>query len=330
MRPSRRVGIASRRGTPGSSFAGRRGCGVASARTSGQLGLLLSCLIVVCGCHSFRARPIDYRASLARELTCCGMDALQRGKAEDAEALLARAAAASPRDQRVRAEWSRALANRGQLGRAIEQMQVATELAPNEERYHIELGKLYLQTAQIDRGLAEGNLAIELNRSAAEAWALRGRAYRALGQLELAKADLHRATALQPELFDVRCELAEIHREQQQPQRSLAILEGILRDCRVEQLPAEVPLLRGMALADVGELELASETIVAAIERGQADRRLYLALYEIQTSRGDRANALLTLQRGRSLFPEDPDFRIAEAVPVSGTSELPEDGVSKF
>ncbi len=315
--------------------AGARRQSTRSARRPGmgrwrRIGVVLLGLAASSGCHSFRARPIDYQSSMARELTCCGMDALQRGKSEDAEALLARAAAAAPRDQRVRAEWSKALANRGQLGRAIEQMQIATELSPNDERYHIELGRLFLQTAQIDRALAEGNAAIELNRSAADAWALRGRANRALGKLDPAKADLHRAAALQPELLDVRFELAEIHLRQNQPERSLAILEGILRDGRSEDLPAELPLLRGQALADVGELDLAAETLVAAIERGQIDRRLYLALYQIQTLRGDQANALLTLQRGRSVFPEDPSFRLAEAQPVSGTSDLPADAASRF
>ncbi len=114
---------------------------------------------------------------------------------------------------------------------------------------------MYLKTAQVDRALAEAERAIKLNRKLADAWALRGRSLRALARLDPAKTDLHRAVALNPELLDVRYELAEVNFQLRQSQRTLVILESILRDFNRDELPENFSLLQGMALADVGQLE---------------------------------------------------------------------------
>jgi tetratricopeptide (TPR) repeat protein len=272
-------------------------------------GVLGWSLFLLCGgCHSFRTCPVDYQSSLARELTYAGIDALKRGQSDEAERMLTDAVAAAPKDQRIRAEYSKALAQRGQMGRAIEQMRTATELSPHEEPYHAELGNLYLKTAQVDRALAEADRAIELDRQSAGAWLLRGRALRALGRLEQAKTDLHRSAAINPEQADVRFELAEIYFELRQPQRTLVILEGIHRDFDSDELPENLPILQGMALADVGLLDRAAEVLVQAIEAGQRSPRLYLQLSRVHGLRGDAANARLTLLRGRELFPDHPEF----------------------
>ncbi len=50
---------------------------------------------------------------------------------------------------------------------------------------------------------------------------------------------------------------------------------------------------------------------------GHRNPQLYLELSRIQSARGDNANARLTLQRGRELFPDNPEFQLKlDALPA--------------
>jgi Tfp pilus assembly protein PilF len=276
-----------------------------------KASLLLAaiCLLGFNGCHIFRSRPVDLRSSMAREMTCDGIDAMQRGRTLEAQGLFAKAAQAAPDDQRIRAELARTLAVNGQLEQAIEQMRHAVALSGGEASYHVELGELYLQTKRLLQAREQADLALNANRRLAGAWSLRGRVEAELGQLEQARTSLHRALAHDHELSDVSFRLAQIYFELDQPQRSLAVLDNLTRRYTADDIPAEYILLDARALADLGQLDQSADRLALVADRPEPDPAILLELSRIHQLRGDLGNAKRTLMRGRELFTARPEFQ---------------------
>jgi Flp pilus assembly protein TadD len=268
-----------------------------------------SSLAFLVGCHIFRAQPVDPQSSMAREMTYNGIDALQRGRTLEAQSLFAQAAQAAPDDQRIRAELARTLALNGQVQQAIVEMQRAVDLSGGEASFHVELGELYLQTDQADRARHEADLALRNNRRLASAWSLRGRVEAATGQLEQARISLHRALAHDPDLEDARFRLAQVYFEMDQPQRSLAVLDGLIRRYSFAEIPTAYSLLDARALVEIGQFDQAAESLARIADKPQPDPAVLLELSRIHLLRGDVGNARRTLTRGRELFADRPEFQ---------------------
>jgi tetratricopeptide (TPR) repeat protein len=266
-----------------------------------------------------RSHPVDYQSSLAREMMFNGIDALQRGHAAEAQQLLSTAAKASANDQRIRAELARAMAQNGQLTAAVTEMEEAVRLSGGEAAYHVELGELYLRTGQLEQARRQAEAALENNRRLASAWALKGRAEKDLGEIDAAQISLSRALAHDPELFDSRYQLALLYLQAQQPQRALSVLENMNQQSGSAEVNPEYVLLRGTALAQVGQLDMAAEVLAKGADCPLPSPEILLELGRVQTLRSDIANARRTLARGKQLFADRPEFqRQLDQLPADG------------
>jgi tetratricopeptide (TPR) repeat protein len=157
------------------------------------------------------------------------------------------------------------------------------------------------------------------NRRLASAWALKGKVEQAMGQLDQARTSLHRALAHDPELSEVRFQLAQVYFDLRQPQRSLSVLDGLLRRFGPTEQPASYLLLDARALAEIGQLDQAAEVLAKASDGPEPMPEMLLELSRIQLLRGDAANARRTLSRGRELFGSQPEFqRRLDELPPAG------------
>ena len=272
-------------------------------------GLLILCAVFASGCHILRPRPVDYKSSMAREMTFNGIDALQRGRVVEAQNLFTKAAQAAPNDQRIRAELARTYVQNGQVHQAIAEMKDAVRLSGGEASYHVDLGQLYLQTRQLELAREQAALALNNNRRLAAAWALKGQVEAGMGELAQARVSLNRALAHDSELRDVRFQLAQVYHRLGQPQRALSVLESLLRQTGLDETPQEYLLLHGTALAQIGQLDKSAEVLASAAERPEPLPETLLELSRIQKERGDVANASRVLIRGRELYANRPEFQ---------------------
>ncbi len=294
-----------------------RECGIRANRGVFWHCLLILCAVPASGCHILRPRPVDYKSSMAREMTFNGIDALQRGRVVEAQNLFTKAAQAAPNDQRIRAELARTYVQNGQVHQAIAEMKEAVRLSGGEAAYHVDLGQLYLQTGQLELAREQAALALNNNRRLATAWALKGQVETGMGELAQARISLNRALAHDSELRDVRFQLAQVYYRLDQPQRALSVLESLLRQSGLDETPQEYLLLHGMALAQIGQLDKSAEVLASAAERPQPLPETLLELGRVQTERGDVANASRVLTRGRELYGNRPEFqqRLDELLP---------------
>lgn len=251
-------------------------------------------------------------------MTFNGIDAMQRGRVIEAQDLFMKAAEAAPDDQRIRAELARTLVQNGQIHQAIDQMQQAVKLSGGEASYHVELGQLYMRTGQLELAREQATLALNNNRRLASAWALKGQVEKGMRELEAARISLNRALAHDPEQSDVRFQLAQVYHQLGQPQRTLSVLESLVRQTGEDHVSPECLLLNGMALAEIGQLDKSAEVLAKAAERPDPLPDTLLELSRVQMLRGDVGNARRILIRGRDLFAKRPEFetRLAE-IPAS-------------
>lgn len=279
-------------------------------------GLLL---LWLCGaCHAIRPQPVDLQTSLAREMTFNGIDAMQRGRSQEAQSLFSRAVEADPDDQRIRAELARTLAHNGQTLPAIEAMTKAVELSGGEAEYLVELGELHMKTGRLDLAREQANHALSNNRRLASAWALRGKVEKAMGQLDQARVSLHRSLVHDENQPEIRFLLSQVYFDLHQPERTLAVLNDLRQRSGMGPLPDEYLLLHARALAAIDQLDPAVELLVAVADRPEPQPEVLLELGRIQVLRGDIANARRTWTRGRDLFGDQSDFptRLAELPPL--------------
>jgi Flp pilus assembly protein TadD len=251
---------------------------------------------------------------MAREMTFNGIDAMQRGRTAEAQNLFSRAAEAAPDDQRIRLELARSYLKNGQIHQAIAQMREAVRLSGGEAVYHIELGQLYAQTGQWELAREQAALALDNNRRLASAWALKGHVEQSMGELDAARISLSRALAHDPDLVAARFQLAQVYQRLGQPQRTLSVLESLMRQSGPDEVPQEQLLLQGIALAQIGQLDRSAWVLALAAERSEPLPDTLLELARVHVQRGDFANARRVLVRGREMFAKRPEFgtRLAE------------------
>lgn len=281
--------------------------------------------IIVPGCQTFRCQPVDAKTALARELTCGGLDAIEKGNQDRGCVLLQRAVEEQPDDHRIRVHLAESLKRRGQTIQAIEQMKAATEIAAHDPELRTKLGNLYLEAGNISEALNQAEHALAIDSRRAEAWALKGMALRRWGRVDEAMAALHRALDYQDEYTDVELELAGIYVDQNRPLRAFSTLEV----CRSRFAPGREPeallIEQGRVLASMKRYDRAVDTIVAATQRQNASPRTFSELARVQIEAGDLSNARLTLASACEKWPNHSGLRSAMlSVPnssITGTAQ---------
>jgi tetratricopeptide (TPR) repeat protein len=244
----------------------------------------------------------------ARQFSLRGADALQMEKHEDAEALFAEALRRCPTDERAHWGMAEVQWSRGNSQTATYHMEEASRMSGNNPDLLVRLGEMHLQAGRWDDAQRQAELALSHHRHHAGAWQLRGRLCEQRQQWQEAIECYHRALMSQPNNPVVQVALAEIYQRQGRSQRALATLERMadLQSSQYEQ--ASTSLLKGQALASLGQIEEAKKCLRdAASQADPDDFRLFLQIAQLHTEVGQWAEARASLGRSLSLQPQNPE-----------------------
>ncbi len=216
------------------------------------------------GCRAIRRIGESRQSIAARRLSGQGFQAMHDGQWEIAETLFTDALDVSKSDDRANWGLAEAYWKRGERELAVEQMEQAVRLSADDPAFVQRLGRMYMETGRLEEANLHSESALESERDAPAAWALRGDCLKAAGQMEEALAAYHRALALQPDYPEVQLRAAEIYQSQQRYDRLLATLDRLQDGTGIDQAPARVDLLKGIAMRQLGRAEEAEQCFVRA------------------------------------------------------------------
>ncbi|MCC6510311.1 MAG: tetratricopeptide repeat protein [Pirellulaceae bacterium] len=248
------------------------------------------------GCRVLRDR--ESKVPYARELSLRGADALQQRKFGEAEQLFVDALRQSPNDERAQWGYSEVLWQRGEHVLATRHMVQAVELSGSNPELLVRLGQMYLEQKDFTNAQAQADAALKTHRNNPAAWALKADLLRADGKLEEAIDCYQRALLYRPDWPEVQVTVAELYRLSHRPQRALATLDRLTDQRSENQMPPRAYLLRGQALADMGERDAALVYLRNATPKVPADQsNLLYEFAEVQYQLGDLVEARLCLGR---------------------------------
>jgi tetratricopeptide (TPR) repeat protein len=274
--------------------------------------LLAMIAIAESGCRAIRRIGESRQSIAARRLSGQGFQAIHDGEWEIAENLFTDALDVSKADDRAHWGLAEAYWNRNDRERAITHMEQAVRLSAGDPKFVQRLGRMYLELGRLKDADKQSTWALELKRDSAEAWALRGDCLHAAGNSAEALAAYHRALALQPDYPQVQMQAAEIYRVEQRYDRLLATLDRLHDAVGVEDAPARVDMLQGIAMRQLGRNEEAQRAFVRAAAKDPADASPHLELASLAFERGDVEVARESLKTAMQLAPDPQDERLAE------------------
>jgi tetratricopeptide (TPR) repeat protein len=267
---------------------------------------LVAFLAPLIGCRTIRKIGDERQALAARRLSRQGMQAMRRGRWEDAEGLFSQALNLSAADDRAHRGLSEAYWKRGQRQQAIHHLEQAVEMSAGDPRLICRLGEMYLAVDRLADANRQCERALAVERDSADIWLLRGQCLQAEGQDEAALAAYHRALALQPDLVEAKLQAAELYFRHNRYDRLLATLDQIDPSGQPSRLdPTRVHLLRGIAMRNLGRPQLAAKHFhkAAASAPSRAEPHLQLAAIELELGRPESAGHFIqqALQRDPEL-----------------------------
>lgn len=284
--------------------------------------LAATCLF---GCRSMCKQPVSENVVQARQMSLQGLESLQRGNHEDAEAMFAKAIAICPVDERARKNYADLLWQRGEHAQAVKQMEEAVRLSGGDAALLVQLGQMQLARGETEKATTYALRAVSADRQSASAWALLGDTQRAAHADEEALSSYHRALSLNDFFPHVQMQVADIYRAQGKPQRALATLTALEDHYGIGQAPVEVLLAQGMAMKQLGRFDDAARTFTAAIARGATNADSFYELAEAQMQNGDVVNARLALTAALEQSPNDArslQLRAALKAPPQANTRL--------
>lgn len=235
------------------------------------------------------------------------------GEWEIAENLFSDALQVSKADDRAHWGLAEAYWNRNDREKAIAHMEKAVRLSADDPKFVQRLGRMYLELGRLLDADKHSTWALELKRDSAEAWALRGDCLQATGNTVDALAAYHRALALQPDYPEVQLQAAEIYRVEQRYDRLLATLDRLQDGVGVEDAPARVDMLQGIAMREFGRRDEAKRCFVRASTKTPDDANPHLELASLAIESGELVAARESLKIAMQLNPDSTlDSRIAQ------------------
>lgn len=249
-----------------------------------------------------REGPVPQSLTDCRRLSQQGAVALDRGDAAKAETLLAKAVAACPVDAEARRYYAESLWRRGAHNDAIVQLEAASQLAAEDATLWARLAEMRLAQGQFELARQNADQAIRLDPKLATAWAIRGGVAKAGGQFQEALTDSLRALSYAPNDRAILLEIAELHRQLNQPERALQTLQSLADTYSPGEEPSHVLYLTGLAYVALARYDDGVESLAASVSRGQPTPEMLCGLGEAQLLAGrpaeaaDAANQALAMQ----------------------------------
>lgn len=265
------------------------------------------------GCRALRAGGYTKDLSTARQLSLRGWDALEQSKLSDAETLFAEAIRQSPNDERAQWGFAEVLWHRGDQKGATAHMVQATELSGANPDLVVRLGQMYLDQKNYHQALQQADTALRARRDNAAAWALKGDVLRTLQDSTQAIDCYHRALIYKPDWPEVQVTVAELYQSMNRPERALATLDRLYDQRSIAHVPPRAQVLRGKALASLGEQNEARSCLRQAAHRLDSDQsELLCQIAELQLQLGDYVEARLCLSRSMEKDPNNPTALVVQ------------------
>lgn len=256
------------------------------------------------GCRGLRSWNREQGITEARQFSLRGADALQIKKFDDAETLFAEALRRCPTDERAHWGMAEVYSHKGNCQAATVHMGEASRLSGNNPDLLVRLGEMHLSIGQTELALQQAEMALLSNRQHAAAWHLRGRIHQQQERWQEAIDCFHRALMAKPNNPEVQMAVASIYQRLGRPQRALATLERISDLQSTQQQTSRVLLLKGQALAGLGQSEDAIVCLREALRQADTtDGSFYLELAQLQHDLGQIAEARISLGHALQLQP---------------------------
>lgn len=263
--------------------------------------LVIIFLLASSGCRAINSFGDGSQAISARRLSGQGFQAMHDGNWGSAENLFLEALEISDDDDRAHWGLAESYWKRGDQALAVEQMEKAVELSAGDPKLVQRLGRMHLERGRLKEADQHSKWALDSDRNSAQAWALRGDCLRASQELDEALAAYHRALALQPDYPEVQLETARIYLTQSRHDRVIATLDRVQDEKGLTESPAEVDLLRGVAMRELGRLEDARRCFARASEKAPLDATPYLQLADLALLQGRKNDAAKAVERAKQL-----------------------------
>jgi tetratricopeptide (TPR) repeat protein len=257
--------------------------------------VVTSCFCSLLGCAAIRQGADSEDVIIARQMSLRGLDSLQQGKPDEAEAWFANAIKTNAVDDEAHMHYAELLWQRDQHDAAIDHLERAVTLSGGDATLVVRLGEMYLARGDAERAWRQAEGAIQSDRQLACAWALRGDVRRSQGRLSEALADYHRSLSYVDHCPHVQLALASIYREQNRPRRALSTLDSLAEQYPPDGRPQDLLIEQGLALKALGRHENAVSLLAQAVQRGNPSTELLFHLAEAQLLAGDMTNARLAL-----------------------------------
>jgi tetratricopeptide (TPR) repeat protein len=276
------------------------------------LASCLALLVSMTGCqtlHPFR-NSVQQKASVLREWTHSGLDAMQNGKLAQARAFFSRAATQSPQDAVARVNLARADARMGNLQEATAHLKSAIALDPDEVDLHVELGELHLKASRPNEATQSVERALSLDARSARAWGLKGKLSHAAGDFEQALSAYQRSLSYSSSLGndndEIQMLMADVYQQLGKPTRALSTVEQLLSRYPRDRQPESALLVKAKTLMNMDQTEPAMDILAIACARPEATLESFLRLGEAQLINGRRSQARQTLAMARQQYPDEP------------------------
>ncbi len=251
--------------------------------------------VIATGCSSLSRSRLDENVLAGRQLSLRGTEAMQQARWGDAEALISESVRLCPTDERIRAQYAETLWNLHARQDAIVHMQLAVKLSGGNPDLLVRLGDMHLEQGDLDLAAEQAERAIAANRQLAAAWALRGDVFQRQGDDARSLASYHRALGYSSHYPRVQLAIAESYRKQGRHGRALATLRRLADGYPVDEVPAQVRFLEGLAQKELGRYDGAIASLTAAIRKSSASPEYLFHLAETHLLMGDTVNARIAL-----------------------------------
>ncbi|MGL6226694.1 MAG: tetratricopeptide repeat protein [Thermoguttaceae bacterium] len=281
------------------------------------------------GClNRLKTRPLTPSIIISREMCREAIAAMEQNSWDDAEKKLSKAVRLNPKEPEIRGHFGEVLWQLGKYEDAVYQLKEARELSRKEGAeeavFSISLGEKYLILNRLPDANEAALRAVAIQPRESRSWALLAKIQALMGAEEMrvngydaafphyrqAVADYYRALSLlspySEQTRDWLRELAEIQLRIQQPQRALATWQHLERLYQPGPQPFYVLRGKAHALTALNRFDDALLTYEAAIALIPDDLDVLLPYARLQVQAGQIGGAMTTLQRIRSIDPNNP------------------------
>ncbi len=273
-----------------------------------RAALMLALLAAGCKMPG-REGPVPQSLTDCRRLSQQGVAALERGEQPKAETLLAQAVTACPVDAEARRHYAEALWRRGAHPEAMVQLEEASRLAGEDASLWARLAEMRLASGQPELARQAAETALNFDPKLPAAWATRGGVMRAVGQPREALADYLHALSYAANDRAILHEIAELHRQLNQPDRALQALQTLAETYPAGEEPGQVLSLMGSAYVALGRYQDGVESLSAALARGKPTAEMFAQLGEAQLLAGHPAEAAAAARQALALEPQHQPSR---------------------